>query len=66
MKWFKSKLRKRVEFYIEMYQDSIASLRKEIDTRKIKQTLDPAEYAKYIIQIRDNEADIELMKELLK
>lgn len=66
MKWFKSKLRKRIEFYIEMMRDSIKSLRQELITRNIKQTLDPAEHAKIIVQIKDNEDDIELLNEILK
>ncbi len=65
MKLFKSKLRKRIEFRIEMLNDSITALRHEIEVRKIKQTLNPAGYSKIIVNIKDCEEDIELLKALL-
>lgn len=66
MRLFKSKLRKRIEFYIEMIKDSNISLYDEIENRSIKQTLSPAEYAKYSVQINDNNSDIKLLQEILK
>lgn len=62
---FKSKLRKNIEFYIEMINDSITSLEREITIKKIKQTLNPAEYSHYAIIINDLKHDINLLQELL-
>lgn len=61
----KSKLRKRIEFRIEMLNDSITAMTNEIKVRKIKQTLNPAEYSKIIIRIKDCEEDLEMLKSLL-
>jgi hypothetical protein len=63
---FKSKLRKRIEFYIEMCEDSITALKSEIKSKKVVQTLNPSEYAKYVIKINALQDDIKLLKEILK
>jgi hypothetical protein len=61
----KSKLRKRIEFHIEMINDSIKVLRNEMKDKGIKQTLNPKEYAKYSIKLNDLNDDLKLLKELL-
>ena len=65
MKWFKSKLRKRVEFHIEMAEDSLTAINKEIEVRKLKRTLNPSEYSKFIVMRNDIQEDIKLLKDLL-
>lgn len=66
MKWpFKSKLRKNIEFHIEMCEDSLIAIDREIEAKKIKQTLNPHEYAKYSVMKKDIMQDIELLKSLL-
>lgn len=65
MKWFKSKLRKKIEFYIVMCNDSIAAIEKEMQSKRIRKTLNPAEYAKYSVQLNDLQSDINLLKMLL-
>lgn len=66
MNFFKSKLRKRIEFYIEMINDSIAVTEKEMVSKNIKQTLNPKEYSHYSILLSDLKHDRELLKEILK
>lgn len=66
MKWFKSKLRKRLEFYIVMIADSIAVLEAEVAKKNLKQTLNPHEYARYSVQIGDLKSDLNLLNDILK
>jgi 3-dehydroquinate dehydratase len=63
MKWFKSKLRKRIEVkLVELTGDQFLLYTEQI---KEKQTLNPARYSHYSVQIHDIEDKIKLLKELL-
>lgn len=60
---FKSALRKRIEMKISELEVSCDLLQKELKSKGLKRPT--VEYAKYWIRIKDMEAQIKMLKELL-